>query len=68
MPAPVPVPDVDLMKVDDQLTDEQRLLRDTVRAFTAERIGPHLAGWFEAGTLPREICPSSAGSACWACT
>jgi glutaryl-CoA dehydrogenase len=54
---PAPVPDVDLMNVDDQLTDEQRLLRDTVRAFTAEQIGPHLAGWFEAGTLPREIMP-----------
>jgi glutaryl-CoA dehydrogenase len=54
---PAPVPDVDLMNVDDQLNDEEKLLRDTVRAFTAERVSPHIAGWFEAGTLPRELMP-----------
>src|ERR1700761_9192385 len=52
-----PVPNIDLMDIDSQLNDEERLLRDTVRAFTAEQILPHLAGWFEAGTLPREVMP-----------
>ncbi len=54
---PTPVPNTDLLDIDDQLTDEERLLRDTVRAFTTERVLPHVADWFEAGTLPREIMP-----------
>jgi glutaryl-CoA dehydrogenase len=47
--------DVDLLRVDQQLTPEEVLVRDTVRAFTAERVMPHIADWFEAGTLPREL-------------
>jgi glutaryl-CoA dehydrogenase len=51
------VPHTDLLQIDDQLTDEERLIRDTVRAFTADRVLPHIADWFEAGMLPREIMP-----------
>jgi glutaryl-CoA dehydrogenase len=47
----------DLLHVDDQLTEEERLVRDTVRAFANDRIMPHIADWFEAGTLPRELFP-----------
>jgi len=47
----------DLLRIDDQLTEEERLVRDTVRSFAAERIMPHIADWFEAGTLPRELVP-----------
>ena len=54
---PAPAANIDLMDIDGQLDDEERLLRDTVRAFTTERILPHVADWFEAGTLPREIMP-----------
>ena len=50
-------PQTDLLQIDDQLTDEERLIRDTVRAFIADRVQPHVADWFEAGTLPREIMP-----------
>jgi len=49
------MPDTDLLDIDGQLTDEERLLRDTVRAFTTERVLPHVTDWFEAGTLPREV-------------
>src|ERR1700744_5230392 len=52
-----PVPNIDLMDIDSQLNDEERLLRDTVRAFPTDQILPPLAGWFEAGTLPREVMP-----------
>jgi glutaryl-CoA dehydrogenase len=51
------VPHTDLLQIDDQLNDEERLIRDTVRAFTADRVLPHIADWFEAGMLPREIMP-----------
>jgi glutaryl-CoA dehydrogenase len=47
----------DLLRVDDELTDEERLVRDTVRKFANDRILPHVADWFEAGTLPRELLP-----------
>ena len=47
----------DLLRIDDELSEEERLVRDTVRAFAAERILPFIADWFEAGTLPRELAP-----------
>jgi glutaryl-CoA dehydrogenase len=47
----------DLLRIDDELTEEERLVRDTVRAFAAERILPFIADWFEAGTLPKELAP-----------
>ncbi|MER7542711.1 acyl-CoA dehydrogenase family protein [Actinomadura sp.] len=49
---------MDVLRVDDRLTDEERMVRDTVRAFVAEKVAPHLAGWFEDGTFPaRELAP-----------
>jgi glutaryl-CoA dehydrogenase len=46
---------VDLLRIDDQLNDEERLIRDTVRSFVAERVLPEVGDWFEAGTLPRSV-------------
>src|ERR1700689_441939 len=54
---PASTPHTDLLQIDDQLTEEERLIRDTVRAFPADRVLPHITGWFEAGMLPREIMP-----------
>ena len=50
-------PGIDLLRIDDELTAEERLVRDTVSAFAADRIMPYIADWFEAGTLPRELAP-----------
>ena len=47
----------DLLRIDDELSDEERLVRDTVRKFAADRILPHIADWFEAGTLPADLAP-----------
>jgi glutaryl-CoA dehydrogenase len=47
----------DMLQVDDQLNDDERLVRDTVRDFAADRIQPHIADWFEAGTLPGDLMP-----------
>ena len=52
---PTPAPRTDLLNIDDQLSAEERLIRDTVQAFTADRVLPNITDWFEAGTLPREI-------------
>jgi glutaryl-CoA dehydrogenase len=43
---------LDLLDLDDALTGEDRLLRDVIRQFAADQLRPHIAGWFEAGTLP----------------
>jgi glutaryl-CoA dehydrogenase len=45
----------DLFAVDELLTDDERLVRDTVRAMVRERVLPVIADHFEAGTFPREL-------------
>ncbi|ASU83383.1 acyl-CoA dehydrogenase [Nocardiopsis gilva YIM 90087] len=42
----------DFLAVDDSLSDEERDIRDTVRDFAARELRPHVADWFEAGTIP----------------
>ncbi|WP_420100388.1 acyl-CoA dehydrogenase family protein [Corynebacterium sp.] len=41
-----------LINADSLLTDDERLLRDTVADFAARELGPNIAGWYEDGTLP----------------
>ena len=45
----------DFLALDDQLDDTERAVRDTVRDYAASELAPHVADWFERGTLPREI-------------
>lgn len=42
----------DLLGVDDQLTESERDLIALVRRFADDRLRPHLAQWFEEGTVP----------------
>ncbi len=50
------VPDaVDILGIDSLLSDEERLIRDTVRGFVRDRVLPNVARWFEEGILPREL-------------
>ena len=47
---------MDVLRVDDQLTDDERMIRDTVRAVVADKVDPYIADWFEQGTFPvREL-------------
>src|SRR5258708_39313899 len=45
----------DLLDVDALLSDEERLIRDTVRAFVTGRVLPGIDEWFERGVFPREM-------------
>jgi glutaryl-CoA dehydrogenase len=45
----------DFLDVDSVLSDEERDIRDTVRAFVRDRVLPNVGEWFEAGILPREL-------------
>ena len=47
----------DFLALDALLSDEERMIRDTVRAFVRDRLLPNVAEWFEQGTLPRELAP-----------
>ncbi|MFF3669570.1 acyl-CoA dehydrogenase family protein [Microtetraspora malaysiensis] len=48
----------DLLRLDDQLTPEQRMIRDAVRSFVADRVLPDVADWFEEAVFPaRELAP-----------
>jgi glutaryl-CoA dehydrogenase len=41
-----------LLDLESLLTEEQRMIRDTVRQYVDDRIRPEIADWFERGTLP----------------
>ncbi|HEY8325844.1 MAG TPA: acyl-CoA dehydrogenase family protein, partial [Ktedonobacterales bacterium] len=51
---------LDLYNIDHLLTQEERLVRDTVRSFVRERVLPIIGEHFEAGTFPRELIPEVA--------
>jgi glutaryl-CoA dehydrogenase len=50
----------DLYHIKALLTEEERMVSDTVRKFVAERVLPIIGGHFEAGTFPRELVPEMA--------
>jgi len=45
----------DFLDIDALLSDEERLVRDTVRQFVGDRVLPDVAEWFEEGTFPKEL-------------
>jgi len=51
---------LDLYAVEDLLTEEERLVRDTVRAFVTERVLPVIEDHFRAGTFPNDLIPAMA--------
>ena len=53
-PAP-PIDALDFLRLADGLSDEERMIRDNVRAFVRERLIPQVGDWFERGMLPREL-------------
>src|SRR6266581_8181508 len=48
---------VDFYRIDDLLTDEERMVRDTVRRFVDERVIPIIDKHFEEATFPTELIP-----------
>src|ERR1700712_1347997 len=47
----------DYLAIDRLLSDEERDIRDTVRAFVRDRVTPNVGEWFEEATIPRELAP-----------
>jgi glutaryl-CoA dehydrogenase len=55
MPSPT-----DLLNLGSLLSEEERMVRDTVGRFVRERVNPIIGEHFEAGTFPRELIPEMA--------
>src|SRR5215470_16127777 len=53
-------PATDLFNIDHLLSEEERMVRDTVRKFVSERVMPIIGEHFEAGTFPRHLIPEIA--------
>ena len=51
--APKKIHPLDLADIDDQLSEEERAVREAVRAVCDKEIDPHVAEWFERGELPQ---------------
>jgi glutaryl-CoA dehydrogenase len=58
MTATAPAPKIrpkDFLGFDQLLSDEERDIRDTVRAFVADRVLPDVGEWFEEARIPLEL-------------
>jgi len=58
MTATAPAPKIrpkDFLGFDQLLSDEERDIRDTVRAFVADRVLPYVGEWFEEARIPLEL-------------
>ena len=51
---------LDLFAVEELLSDEERLVRDTVRGFVTDRVLPIIEQHFRDGTFPRHLVPEMA--------
>lgn len=47
----------DFLGFDHLLSDEERMIRDTVRAFVQDQVVPYVGEWFEEGRIPLELAP-----------
>jgi glutaryl-CoA dehydrogenase len=53
--APTATDPLDFFAIDALLSEEEKAIRDTVRAWVHDRILPEIGTWFEEGILPREL-------------
>ena len=48
---------LDYVSLEEDLDEEERMIRDTARRFVQDRVKPDIADHFEAGTFPTELIP-----------
>src|SRR5690606_30775479 len=54
-PLPRHVDPHDVLAIDSLLSDDERLLRDTVRQLVRDKVLPEVGDWFDRGVFPREM-------------
>jgi glutaryl-CoA dehydrogenase len=59
----MPLESLDLYEVEQLYREEERIVRDTVRAWVRERVLPHIEAWAWEGRFPLELVPEMAGLA-----
>jgi glutaryl-CoA dehydrogenase len=55
-----PFSGVDFYRIDDLLSDEEKMVRNSVRAFVTEKVIPVIDSHFEAATFPMDLIPEMA--------
>ncbi len=53
--APAEIRPQDFLSIDSLLDDQERDIRDAVRAFVQDKVVPNVGEWFEQATIPREL-------------
>lgn len=53
-------PEIDFFNLNSELSDEERMMRDSVRQFVHERINPIIADCYEEARFPKELIPEFA--------
>ena len=53
--APPAIRPSDFLAIDHALSEEERDIRDMVRAFVGDRVLPHVGDWFEEATIPIDL-------------
>ena len=51
----------DLLAVDALLSEEERMIRESVRGFVEDRVVPQVGDWYERGVFPREMAKELGG-------
>jgi glutaryl-CoA dehydrogenase len=59
--APPQIKPTDFLGIDHLLSDEERDIRDTVRAFVTKEVVPNVGDWFEAGEIPASELAAALG-------
>lgn len=49
---------LDYFRIDDLLTDEERMVRDMVRSWVEKEVIPHIGQWVEDGEFPMKLIPA----------
>jgi glutaryl-CoA dehydrogenase len=56
-----PLKQLDFLDLDALFTDEERMVRDTVREFVVDKVLPSIGDWFERGEFPRDVAAELGG-------
>jgi len=54
-PPPSAVDPHDVLALDESLSDQERMIRDTVRTWVSNEILPNVAAWYEQGSIPASL-------------
>lgn len=52
-----PFQGIDFLQLDDLLSEDEKLARDTIRAFVEKEVIPEIGEWYLNGTFPKQLIP-----------